>query len=1153
MLSFVLGLFVTPLAKAQVNVPVTINDDGGSVGGTLTIPVNVDFTGTAGIIGYDLTFTYDPAILTITGVTAGDVGFSAPTGNDDDMDGMVTYAAASATPSTASGVLFNIEVTLASGGSTTVDATGDFQDQNDDNNPAVVDAGTITVTDAANNEPDANNDNASTDENTAVEIEVLDNDSDPDGDPLTVTNVTDPPNGTAAIINGGDEGDPQISYTPDAGFDGQDSFTYTISDGRGGTDQAVVFVTVNDTVNEDPTVDNPINNQTLFEGGDTFIINNLNSVFDDPNGDDLSFGAMSDNTSAATVSVNGNQLVVTSQSIGGATITVTADDGRGGMVTDAFDVTVIEQPNRPPVIDLPIPDRVAAVGDMFDIDLSNVFSDPDGDPLTFVADATPPGFLGFSVNGNILTVQVLGADPAPINVSVTAEDGNGGAVTDVFTVTILAENDNNPPVVSSALSDVVLNVEDPPFTTDLSSAFSDPDGDPLSFAAASADRTVATVSVDGNTLTVSPVSAGSTTVRVSAADASGASVTTTFIVTVVAEGDVFTAMLSGANEVPANGSQGTGTVTATIDGNTLTVTGSFSGLESDFATMIGAHIHLGFAGQNGPVIFPLNPTLTGDQRGGTFEAANNTFTLGQGDVSAEMQIEAFRNRRYYVNIHSVDIPSGELRGQLIPNDGAGKQAQADALLRAVFSGRAEVPPNSSQAVGGAVVELRGNTLILSGAFSGLESDFATNIGAHLHRAGLGENGDVIFPLTVDVVEDNSGTFAPGVNTFALSNDQVQAVLEGEFYVNIHSVDFPAGEIRGQVLPVDSRTVEATLAGRNEVPPVMSGATGAVLGVVDDDNMLTISGMFSGLESDFATNIGAHLHLAPVSQNGDVVFPLSVELMDDNRSGSFEAGDNVFELSNEQVEALLHGGFYVNVHTQENPSGELRGQVLVSTNVAPNAAALTSPAAGATVDITGDPATPLTVTWDAASDPNNNTVAYRWQLALDPAFNVVLIDSSSGTATMLSTFYGAVGPLLTANGIGLGQSITLFHRVVTTDGSFQTAGEAFEITLTRSTLTNSEDARGLPAAFLLHGNYPNPFNPATTISFDLDRSAEVSLEVLDILGRLVLSVPARTYAPGNAHAIEVDATDLASGTYLYRIRVRGNSETVTSTGQMLLIK
>jgi hypothetical protein len=96
----------------------------------------------------------------------------------------------------------------------------------------------VTPTGGENQPPTAGNDAASTVQNTAVLINVLVNDADPEGDPLTITSATTPANGTAIV-----EGN-QVRYTPNTGFVGRDSFAYTIADGQGGASTATVTVTV---------------------------------------------------------------------------------------------------------------------------------------------------------------------------------------------------------------------------------------------------------------------------------------------------------------------------------------------------------------------------------------------------------------------------------------------------------------------------------------------------------------------------------------------------------------------------------------------------------------------------------------------------------------------------------------------------------------------------------------------------------------------------------------------------------------------------------------------------------------------------------------------------------------------------------------------
>ena len=107
----------------------------------------------------------------------------------------------------------------------------------------------LVITQTGNQDPLAVDDAATTDEDVAVTIDLLGNDSDPDGDTLTVTAVTQGTNGSVVNNNDG-----TVTYTPNADFSGTDSFSYTIDDGNGGTSTATVEVTI-DPVNDAPVID----------------------------------------------------------------------------------------------------------------------------------------------------------------------------------------------------------------------------------------------------------------------------------------------------------------------------------------------------------------------------------------------------------------------------------------------------------------------------------------------------------------------------------------------------------------------------------------------------------------------------------------------------------------------------------------------------------------------------------------------------------------------------------------------------------------------------------------------------------------------------------------------------------------------------------
>ena len=103
------------------------------------------------------------------------------------------------------------------------------------------------------------------------------------------------------------------------------------------------------------------------------------------------------------------------------------------------------------------------------------------------------------------------------------------------------------------------------------------------------------------------------------------------------------------------------------------------------------------------------------------------------------------------------------------------------------------------------------------------------------------------------------------------------------------------------------------------------------------------------------------------------------------------------------------------------------------------------------------------------------------------------------------------------------------------------------------VTDTDPETELPAEFALDGNYPNPFNPSTTIQFDLPATAEVTVEIVDLLGRNVMTLPVQQMAAGSNRTLQVDATSLASGTYLYRVIARTATDTMVKTGRMTLIK
>ena len=189
-----------------------------------------------------------------------------------------------------------------------------------------------------NNPPVADDLSVTTDEDTSVDITLTG--SDPEGDELTYEVTSDPSNGSLT----GDA--PNITYIPNADYNGSDSFTFSVSDGEL-SDEGTVSITVN-AVNDPPEL-TAIDNQSMEEDG----ILSFALSSSDIDGGEPSYSASSDEPNVSAV-VDGNELTLTPVPDwnGTANITVTVDDGSGGTDDETFEL-MVNPVNDAPTIYLP--------------------------------------------------------------------------------------------------------------------------------------------------------------------------------------------------------------------------------------------------------------------------------------------------------------------------------------------------------------------------------------------------------------------------------------------------------------------------------------------------------------------------------------------------------------------------------------------------------------------------------------------------------------------------------------------------------------------------------------------------------------------------------------------------------------------------------
>ena len=263
--------------------------------------------------------------------------------------------------------------------------------------------------------------------------------------------------------------------------------------------------------NRPPAASGSIPAQTMTAGESVTV--SVGGLFSDPDGDGLTFTAISSNAGVASVALSGTDLTIMAVSAGSATVTVTARDPAGLSTAASANVTVTE-PNRAPEPAMPvIRVQTAIVGDTLNIDMSPLFTDPDGDALTYSATSANASVATVTVAGSVVSAATVGAGSTTLTVTATDPDGLSGSLSVPVTV-----EPNRPPVATRdslpSLSIQERNSE----TVNVAQYFTDPNEQTLTYTAESDDPAVATVSVSGSTMTVTAVTIGTATVTVTATD-----------------------------------------------------------------------------------------------------------------------------------------------------------------------------------------------------------------------------------------------------------------------------------------------------------------------------------------------------------------------------------------------------------------------------------------------------------------------------------------------------------------------------------------------------------------------------------------------------------------------------------------------------------
>ncbi|MCY3699875.1 MAG: tandem-95 repeat protein, partial [Gemmatimonadetes bacterium] len=302
---------------------------------------------------------------------------------------------------------------------------------------------TVTVVNV-NERPAAADDAATTDEDVAVEIDVLANDTDVEGTALRVSSVSAPSNGTAEVSAAGG-----VLYTPDANWYGTDSFAYEIDDGDGGTAEASVEVTVVP-VNDAPEAAADAASTDEDVAVEIDVLANDTDI----DGDSLRVSSVSEaaNGTVAVTAGGGVRYTPAANWHGTDAFVYEIDDGAGGTASAEVEVTVLPVNDVPEAFgDAASTDEDAAV----EIDVLANDTDADGDSLTVSSVSVPSnGTAEISAGGGVRYTPAAnwyGTDAFTYEV----DDGNGGTASASVEVTVLPVND-----APEAVDDVASADED---------------------------------------------------------------------------------------------------------------------------------------------------------------------------------------------------------------------------------------------------------------------------------------------------------------------------------------------------------------------------------------------------------------------------------------------------------------------------------------------------------------------------------------------------------------------------------------------------------------------------------------------------------------------------------------------------------------------
>ncbi|HCH4062958.1 TPA: tandem-95 repeat protein, partial [Vibrio parahaemolyticus] len=403
---------------------------------------------------------------------------------------------------------------------------------------------TVNVT-PVNDAPVAKDDIATTQEDTAVTIDVLPNDTDVDGDKLSIQSATVPEaQGKVEIVDG------KLVFTPAENFNGDAEITYTVTDGEL-TDEAKVTVTVNP-VNDAPTIKVDAVESITEDAVSTDTVVATLTVRDTDTSEDQLTVSLENNSNGYFVLV-GDEVKLTQAGVDAVnndelnlkdlTISASVSDGVNPTANDS-DSLIVNRVNDAPTIKVDAVESItedAVNTDTVVATLTVRDTDTSEDQLTVSLENNSNGY--FVLVGDEVKLTQAGVDAVnndelnlkDLTISASVSDGVNPTAND--SDSLIVNRVNDAPTVENAIADQELSEDFATYTIDLNDAFKDSDS-ALNFSVSGNSNVL--VSIENGIATISPTADwnGSETLTFTATDPSGESISQTVNFTVAPVADI---------------------------------------------------------------------------------------------------------------------------------------------------------------------------------------------------------------------------------------------------------------------------------------------------------------------------------------------------------------------------------------------------------------------------------------------------------------------------------------------------------------------------------------------------------------------------------------------------------------------------------------